>query len=294
MPARTVNATTANIAYQATNGCTINLTGSGSVWAGDNFTISGQAGPLSDGRYALIVNFQAPFVFFNSIVSLNGQLQPSASGTIVSGGSAMVFASAQVPSTVMNGPVQISFQIANSSGVQCSGSYTLYVKSCNAKAGKYDGNLLAASKEGNNCFIANIPTSIQSKVWIWNKGFYISPDLQCPSFTTSDTANCLFKQVPSTGFIQNNKFYVKRKFANWSWRCPQGIWDSTGCLVETAPFGTTAFAYNGNWYTTPISKNCNQYFSAGIAKFDGANCYIMTVPVGATPLISNAKYYYIP
>jgi hypothetical protein len=65
---------------------------------------------------------------------------------------------------------------------------------------------------------------------------------------TYDSANCYVEKTPPTGFIWNNSYYMDGSAK----LCPQGKWDSVHCFIGTPPSGATAFAWNGNWYWTPL------------------------------------------
>lgn len=69
----------------------------------------------------------------------------------------------------------------------------------------------------------------------------------CP-LGTFDGANCYVMTKPPGGFIYNNSFYAT---PSGRVSCPLGSFDGANCLIASAPWPTTAFAYGGNWYTTP-------------------------------------------
>lgn len=72
--------------------------------------------------------------------------------------------------------------------------------------------------------------------------------------------------------------------------CPSGGWyDGENCYMGSAPSGTQAFIWGGNYYYTPLGTNSCPL--AG-SYYDGANCFVMPVPGGVNPFISAGQHWY--
>lgn len=72
--------------------------------------------------------------------------------------------------------------------------------------------------------------------------------------------------------------------------CPSGgKFDGANCYMGSAPAGTKAFLYAGNYYYTPAGPGrCPMPGS----RFDGANCLVQPAPKGTSPFIYDNNWYY--
>lgn len=152
----------------------------------------------------------------------------------------------------------------------------------------YDGTH-AAYYDGANCNVANL--SLYGIPFIYDGSYYLSslsgpacPVTLCTCPVGSfDGANCFIVVKPATGFIWQNGFY---QTAGPGYSCPSGwAFDGANCFLMGAPWGTTAFEYQGRFYTTRLP-----YCQFGL--FDGANCYLGKPPAGRAPFIYHGGFYY--
>jgi hypothetical protein len=148
---------------------------------------------------------------------------------------------------------------------------------------------LSAYYDGANCFVTKVPAG--GSPFIYSGNYYITAQqgascpislCKCPA-GNFDGANCYIVSKPPNGFIWQNGFYQKPGPSN---SCPQGwTFDTANCFLMKAPWGTTAFEYQGAFYTTKLP-----YCSTG--SFDGANCYLGKPPAGRKPFIYQGGFYY--
>ena len=153
---------------------------------------------------------------------------------------------------------------------------------CDQPVSWFDGSLLNASFDTGNCYVTAVPQG--GTPFIYKNKYYIKsqPSSNCPRGAW-DNANCLIMNKPASGFIWNNGFYAKAGPGN---TCPSGSsFDSANCFYFKAPWGTKAFEYNGNFYTTAL-PTCPD------GKFDSANCYLGTPPSNTSAFIHDNKFYY--
>lgn len=70
--------------------------------------------------------------------------------------------------------------------------------------------------------------------------------------------------------------------------CPPGSrYDGANCHFGSAPAGTNAFLWDGNFYHSPLPNRA----CAAPATFDGANCFLRRVPSGYRPFIYRNGWY---
>ncbi|MCL1037832.1 S8 family peptidase [Shewanella submarina] len=136
------------------------------------------------------------------------------------------------------------------------------------------------SDDSANCYIASAPGG--TSAFEWGGNFYTTalPGNVCP-LGTYDGANCYVMTKPAGGFIYANNFYTTYD------ACTSGTDDGANCYLASAPAGTTAFEYDGNFYTTPTGAP-----TCPAGSYDGANCYIGTAPAGSSPFIWGGNFYY--
>jgi trypsin len=159
---------------------------------------------------------------------------------------------------------------------------------CIQPATRPNGSPVPATFDGANCYLGPARTGCQhdaeeTKSFVYQNRHYIksSAATQCP-LGTFDSCNCYVRPSPAGGFISGNKFYQPLVGGS----CPPGTSSDGTYCVQPAPWATTAFLYNGNFYTT-ARKQCAEpsQFS-----FDGANCLYMHIP-GPNPFIWANAYY---
>jgi hypothetical protein len=139
-----------------------------------------------------------------------------------------------------------------------------------------------------NCLYRPVPPG----GFIFDNSFYVPPTATKNCAVGSfDTANCLLMPEPSGGFIFNNAFYVR---PGGTPKCPPTVdgyktnFDGANCYILTAPWGTSAFLFDGNWYTTPL-RGCPAHTT-----FDGANCLVAAAPAGSSAFEFEGSWYTTP
>lgn len=158
---------------------------------------------------------------------------------------------------------------------------------CIHPARKPDGTVVPASFDGANCYLGRARSGCgngEAKSFIWANKYYItsSKATSCP-MGSFDSCNCYVMRKPNGGFIYHNKFYQKVPPGG----CPSGTsFDGANCFIKAAPWATTAFEFNGAFYTT-ARKQCAEPKHFG---FDGANCYFRSVPAPNPFIFKNAYY----
>jgi len=152
---------------------------------------------------------------------------------------------------------------------------------CGQPAVLWNNSLQSATLVGNRCFVRSEP--MNASLFIYANKYYVTPtpSQNCP-IGTWDGAHCFVQQEPSGGFIWHNGFYVSAGAGN---SCPANFtYDGAHCY-RPPPWGTTAFAWSGNFYTTTLPSCID-------GAYDGANCYIGKPPVDTTAFILSHTFYY--
>ncbi len=159
------------------------------------------------------------------------------------------------------------------------------VMSCDGAITWWDTSWVTASFDGANCFVRTAPPG--SHPFIYANSYYVKSQAttNCP-MGSYDGANCKVKSGSPTPFIKNNSFYTLPKYIKHTYICPSGSqFDGENCFWFAAPWGTRAFVYNGNWYTT-TRPTCM------VGNFDGANCKMGSPPAGTNAFIYSNNFYY--
>jgi hypothetical protein len=152
--------------------------------------------------------------------------------------------------------------------------------SANSFYKKYD----ACSRGTNDlahCLLGPAPSGIFA-----SNGSYYYPastgQNKCPLLpgSTFDSVHCLIAPT-AVSFILNGNFYINHD------ACSTGTNDGTNCHLGSAPWGTKAFEYQGNFYITPN-------MSCASGSYDGAHCDIGTPPVGATAFAQGGSWHWTP
>lgn len=154
---------------------------------------------------------------------------------------------------------------------------------CSKPATDFNNKPVSAWWDTANCYLK--PVVSGATPFIWNNMHYVTADksTQCVTGAGSwDGANCYYMPKPSGGFIQNDTLYVPAGFGN---SCSLGVFDGVACNVKSAPWGTHAFEWSGNWYFTSL-------YTCKDGSYDGANCYVMRPPPGTVAFIYANNYYY--
>lgn len=154
---------------------------------------------------------------------------------------------------------------------------------------QWNGSQVQPRFDGANCFIARIPDG--QRPFIYQERYYIEsqkrdacPIDRCPCPAGRfDGKNCLLMPKPARGFIWENGFYREPGPGG---QCPD-LWpfDGANCFWGKAPWGTTAFEYEGSFYTTRRPY-------CPIGRFDGANCFLGEPPRSRKPFIYRSGFYY--
>ncbi len=169
-------------------------------------------------------------------------------------------------------------------GPPCSQKVTMY----NGYNGPPVTATLAAGTT-NWCLI-NFPVPAGATPFIWNNSYYVVPDKSKICLAGNwDGANCWYELQPAGGFQVKDSFYVPGSSPSYCTSLnPTYTYDGNvkACLVKTAPWGTHAFVWSGNWYFTTE-------FTCKAGGYDGANCYIMTAPAITTAFIYSNAFYYL-
>ncbi len=144
---------------------------------------------------------------------------------------------------------------------------------------KYDACTRGTS-DGAHCLLGGAPGG----TFAWNGNYYYSSPGggQCPYLpgSTFDGAHCLIASTAS-GFVWNGNFYLKYN------ACSTGTNDGANCLLASAPWGTTAFEYQGKFYTTTA-------MSCASGTYDGAHCLIGSPPAPAVAITNGSHWYWTP
>jgi hypothetical protein len=144
---------------------------------------------------------------------------------------------------------------------------------------KYDA-CSRGTNDGAHCLLGSVPGGL----FAW-QGHYYYPSPgggQCPYLPGSyyDGAHCLVSATDN-GFAWNGNFYI-----NYN-TCGTGTNDGANCLLASAPWGTTAFEYQGRFYTTTT-------MSCASGTYDGAHCFIGKPPVPAIAIAQGNHWYWTP
>ncbi|HEV2741192.1 MAG TPA: hypothetical protein VGU66_21715 [Candidatus Elarobacter sp.] len=155
------------------------------------------------------------------------------------------------------------------------------VMSCAKQAVWWNGTQ-AAQFDGAHCLLKFEPAA--ASLFVYANKYYVvaKPSHDCP-LGAYDGANCYVRQMPPGGFVYQNNFYAP---AGPGKSCPVGsAWDGANCYFGSAPWGTTAFIYAGNFYTTP-KPSCID------GAYDKVSCYVGDVPPNTTGLVYANGFYY--
>ncbi|MCF6319518.1 MAG: hypothetical protein L3J83_09625 [Proteobacteria bacterium] len=108
------------------------------------------------------------------------------------------------------------------------------------------------------------------------------------------------------GLNCNTEYKVKVKMKGRGWRrqtvrtgeckvnksCPFGGWyDGANCYLGSAPEGTTAFIWSGNYYYSALPGELCPLVGSW---YDGANCFFQPVAPGSSPFVYANNWYYVP
>ena len=152
---------------------------------------------------------------------------------------------------------------------------------CQAAATWWNGSQ-SAWYDGANCFLRMEPAG--TSLFVYANKYYMMATAShtCPK-GNFDGAHCYIRPKPPGGFVWNNAFYGLAGAGN---SCPTGsAYDGAHCYYGAAAWGTTAFEYNGNFYTTTLPSCVD-------GAYDGAHCYIGKPPPATTAFINNGQYFY--
>ncbi len=152
---------------------------------------------------------------------------------------------------------------------------------CQVPATWWNGSQ-SAWYDGANCFLRTEPAG--TSLFVYANKYYMmaTPSHTCPK-GGFDGVHCFVRVKPPGGFVWNNAFYGLAGAGN---SCPTGsAYDGAHCFYGAAAWGTTAFEYNGNFYTTTLPSCVD-------GAYDGAHCYIGKPPPATTAFINNGQYFY--
>jgi hypothetical protein len=133
-----------------------------------------------------------------------------------------------------------------------------------------------------HCYLGAVPGGSQTFVYQGAQYYtYAGGANKCPLPGTSDDFAHCYVGSTANAFVYQGGLYL-----NFD-TCSTGTNDGANCLLAAAPWGTTAFEYQGGFYVTS-TKTCS------IGSFDGANCYIGSAPSGTTAYKQGNDWYWTP